>query len=263
MKTAASSSNLQDPDTETNDERDYYYDTDDDTDDTDDKSNASKSVDGDPHRKCYTYISRMTDEMRSRYSRWPTRPEPIRLSINLLYTCRQISHEAHSILYSTNTFSFQHPALLTKFTSHISALPSGSQTLSLRHLHLHMDISTKPEESAWNRALRTVARRFTNLKSVDISIDQATWDHLDLGVGKNKNASMSKKTIFLSGLAEFRNLTLLKHMTLMVSEYRGREWVGPKEGKLLWLEVQGKDWARDVVADILDKKKKLMQDWRG
>lgn len=118
-----------------------------------------------------------------------------------------------------------------------------------------MDISTTTEEGAWNRALRTVVFQLTSLNSVDISIDLATWNHLDLGVGDNKNAAMSKRTTFLSGLAEFRELTLLKHMTLAVSEYRGREVVEPKEGKSFWLEVQGGGplrgrkahaWNRDV-----------------
>ena len=275
-------------------DKEIQDDNEDDTyDDVDDETNTSKFVCVDTHRRCYCLSTLRLPRscMTTRRQRMPPiqtlmqspqtmqtpgkpdlvirgeinpplspqwlqpqgKPlarETIHLPVHLLRTCRQMHHDMNNIIYSANTFSFEKPVLLTRFGSN-----PGSKTLAIRRLHLHITVHDEIEESKWNRAFRTAARRFRNLSSVDISIDQGIWNRDMPYPGSRENPSMSEQNTFLVGMSELKKLKFLREMTLVVTDVYPWEVWAPS--KTLWSDTQKQKWVRDVRADILGRGKGL------
>ena len=176
----------------------------------------------------------------------PTEREPTRVPVHLLRTCRQMYHEMSHIIYSQNTFSFQTPNTLTRFASR-----EGSNHLAVRHLHLHMTTHDELQEDAWNRALRAAVRRFRNLCSVDVGIDQAIWNRTHAHKSR-KNPSMAEENTFLTGLSDLKKLKFLRELTLVVTDVF--PWEAWEPSEFLWSTAQKQKWVRDVRADILGNR---------
>ena len=176
---------------------------------------------------------------------WPTKAA-MRLPVKPLRTCRQLYHEMNQILYSANTFCFQRPFILTHFATCL-----GKKASVIRHLHLHIAIDNASQEKEWNRALRTAVQRFSNLCSVDISIDQSIWNCTH--PRQRENPSMSTDNTFLVGMSAFRKLKFLRTMTLVVTDkYPWQAW---EPSEFLWSTPQKQKWVQDVKADILGRNK--------
>ena len=175
------------------------------------------------------------------------------LPVHILRTCRQIYHEANHIIYAANAFSFEDPRALEDFVSHLNSVVSPSKALAIRHLHLHIIVLQKFNEIDWNRALHVAARGLTNLRSVDISIDQAIWNHKKTEtVDPRKTPSMSKRNNFLVAMSAFKELKFLREMTLVVTDVYPSEVWAPID---LWSNVEKQKWVQDVRADILGRAK--------
>ena len=271
------------------------YDTDEETDDdADDKPNTTNFVCVDTHRRCYdsetlgiprscmttrrrrmppieTLMQRSCTMQTARQPSLTLRGEPrrhssiprriiplvmesISLPVHLLRTCRQMYHEMSHIIYSTNTFSFQNPDTLTEFASR-----DGSNPLAVRHLHLHVIIYSESQENEWNRALRAAGRRFRNLCSVDVSIDQGVWNCEDPR-GRRKTPSMAEENTFLTGLSELKKLKFLRELTLVVTDMD--PWEAWQRGEYLWSTAQKQKWAQDIRADILSRGKESSKERR-
>ena len=173
--------------------------------------------------------------------------KPMHLPVHVLRTCRQIYHEMNPIIYSANTFSIQSVYILPRFPSNFS-----SNALIIRHLHLHIKVKSESAERKWNGSLRAAARRFSNLHSIDISIDQAIWNCAN--PLERKNPSMSKKNTFLVGMSDLRKLKFLRKMTLVVTDVY--PWEAWKPSKFLWSGVQKQEWVGRVRAEILGGDKR-------
>ena len=259
-----------------------YEETDD---DNDDDTAASDPRRKDPHRKCYGHMMLagrprgidarggprwyFGDQKNKREFYRPHRPMPLHIPIHLLLTCRQLYHELNHILYSANTFCFQDPELLIRFISHLDSLPSGSKTLAVRHLHLHIRISTRTHEEDWNRALSAAASHLPNLNSIDISIKQGLWNRPLRDLEKRLNPSISKEDTFLVGLSGLKKLQSLMEVTIsvyqVVDHYAGTfvdtkvveqesNPADPEKGKFLWSREQQREWAWDLVAGIFGRE---------
>ena len=255
--------------------------------DVDSGTNTSKFVCVDPHRRCYSLstlkiprscmttrkqrmppIQTLKSPFRTMQTArkpalklatrgnnpdtsgfWSESREILRLPFRLLRTCRQIYHDMGHLIYSANTFSFQEPALLSRFRFG----PRG-EALAIRRLHLHVTIPDGYAEKEWNRAFETLVRRFRNLSSVDISIDQAIWNDIKTDYhSPRENPSMSERNTFLTGLSELKKLKFLREMTLVVTDVYPWEAWAPSQ--FLWSDADKQRWVHNIRADILGKTK--------
>lgn len=120
-----------------------------------------------------------------------------------------------------------------------------------------MVVLNKYNEIDWNRALHVVARGLSNLRSVDVSIDQAIWNHkkTDETVDRRKTPTMSKRNNLLVAMSAFKELKFLREMTLVVTDVYPPEAWAPSD--FLWSNAEKQRWVRDVRADILGRGKGL------
>ena len=97
-------------------------------------------------------------------------PCRIRMSINLLLTCRQIHREACFIPYSTNTFSFDVPRNLRAFI-HLLIQRGVDVNRAVRSLHVDL-AHINHDLHAWRQAFNAVMQHMTLLKTIYITVDQ-------------------------------------------------------------------------------------------
>lgn len=176
----------------------------------------------------------------------------------LLRSCRQIYHEAKYILWTTNTFSFSDPDCLWSFMHNIKQTPAANTT-RIRKLHLHVAVRFKPEEYAWNTALRAACKKLTGLTRVYVSVDQQyvigdlrtrryRWRrHLPkFQPFSDPNTGRKGKNTFLKGLYDLKELPI---ETVNIVVY---STVMPDANEGGWTHAQKQVWAR-YVRDVIPK----------
>ena len=151
------------------------------------------------------------------------------LDLVLPTCCRQIYHDAHSLIYSANTWSFtvplQHRALCVPDT--FSALVRVETFLH----RLHIMVYDRIDEIGWDDSFRYIAGAFRSLRYFHIDIEQRP---VDIHTLKKWHFQIPADCTFLKDLPVLRDLKL-RAVTVTVAD-----------GHILH-SAEEKPWAEDEM----------------
>lgn len=81
--------------------------------------------------------------------------------------------EAKFILYSTNTFSFRQPSIVSWLCSKLQSDQSARES-AIRNIYFDMAIDYRTEEHRWDEAIEVLGDHLYRVQHVKISIHEAT-----------------------------------------------------------------------------------------
>lgn len=175
------------------------------------------------------------------------------LDTALLFTCRQIYHEAKYTFSSTNTFSFRCLSALRAFMDS-AAHGAAASNLAIRKIHLSIDINSRLDEYDWNRALPLMVQKLPGVNNVCVSTYQKLnrCRHTDAlyGIERPFTDPATGKNLFLRGILALRKLRLSR-LVVIVPESGVEGWIPVEEIATRWTHAQRVEWARYVKAAVL------------
>ena len=174
------------------------------------------------------------------------------LDLALPTCCRQIYHEAHSLTYSANIWSFTIPLNYKALRVGTSSALVGALSFSLHRLHLDIMVDGWWVENSWNYSFRYISRAFRCLRHFYVDIDQRPHDTSTL---MSWYFQKPADCTFLKGLLVLRNLKL-RSVTVTVADNHILHCIkgnvrneDPRQYR--WSLVQKQEWAAYVTRLLL------------
>lgn len=174
-----------------------------------------------------------------------------KMALGLLSVSRQLWHEAKSIVFSANAYSFCCLHIFTKFVCQVWDDKLG-HTCTLRSVHLDMTIDHSCQEQGWNSTIQLMARKIPALNELYISINQANT-RVRRGETRMAKNPAKKETPFLTALMELKEIPL-KTLTLIILDSRHTARFSRKEWEYSWSHEERREWANGMRRAIMRGK---------
>ena len=174
------------------------------------------------------------------------------LDLVLLTCCRTIYHDAHSLIYSTNTFSFTFPLRYRNVWDHDPFPDLVRMDAFLHRLHLDIIVDYEGEEREWNHSFRYIAGAFRSLRYFHVDIEQRPFDTNTLKKWRFKKPA---DCTFLKDLPVLRVLKLKTVMITVADDHflhsGGEELLAEDQGQYRWSMAQKQEWAAYMTRVLL------------
>ena len=174
------------------------------------------------------------------------------LDLTLSTCCRQIYHNAHSLIFSANTFSFTLPLHKGLSVSDLNFTLTRMKHFFLHRLHLDIMVYGFVEEIRWNSSFCYIARHFRSLRYFHIDIEQRPYDTLFLRRWHFQNPA---HCTFLKDLPVLRVLKLRTATVTVADDHflhseMGKLWTGDWR-QYRWSMAQKREWAAYITRILL------------
>ena len=174
------------------------------------------------------------------------------LDLALLTCCRKFYHDAHSLIYSTNTFSFTFPLRYRNVWVHDTFPDTVRMDTFIHRLHLDIIVDYEVVERDWNHSFRYIAGAFRSLRYFHVDIEQRP---IDIHTLRKWHFKKPADCTLLKDLSALRVLKL-RTLTVTVADDHvlhsvGEELLAEDQGQYRWSMAQKQEWAAYMTRVLL------------
>lgn len=167
------------------------------------------------------------------------------LHVASLVTCRQMYHEARSVLYSANTFIISSPRLVNSFIRRLN--DTSYDRLAVRSIRLHIYVHVRNDEREWDNTFRFLTENLKNLRYISIDVDLCPYEYFSPMT--RQHSPTYAKRLFLRDLVEFKKLPLKK--VELVLEGSDIPVDRAREDKYIWTNARKQEWVQSMKSKML------------
>lgn len=154
-------------------------------------------------------------------------------------------HESRNVLYSANGFKISDPKVVGPFVKRLQHV--NNRSLAIRSVLLHVKVTQKNEERAWDNAFRELAESVTKIRHIKVEIDEHIWNDAYCCNPRNRHSPAYGKSPFLQGLLAFKTLPLKTVELVMIK----RQVRGMCREIGIWTDVQKQRWMESIRKAVL------------